>query len=247
MTTLRERLIWARMQKSDRDGQEFTQADLAARAGVTQGAIAHLESGRTQTSRKIAAIAIALDVDTIWLSTGKGEPFGAKNVEAEAIRKMPLLASLLPGARPVTASDHTNPASVQIQKVELKLSAGITGFQTEPDRRDGGLWDLPRRWVERNGLIPERLLAIDVKGESMEPSLYDGDVVVINTADTSPVNGQVYAVNYEGEAVIKRLIREGGSWYLQSDNVSPRFPKRTCRGAECIIVGRVVRRETDQI
>ncbi|MCC6071439.1 XRE family transcriptional regulator [Massilia sp. GCM10020059] len=246
MNTLRERLIWARARKSEREEGEFTQADLAARAGVTQGAIAHLESGRTLTSRSIAAIAVALGVDAVWLSTGKGDPFG-RDIESGAAGEIAGLTTLLPGAMAVSTADPENPASVQIQKVELRLSAGITGFQTEPDRRDGGSWNLPRRWVDKNGFIPEKLLAIDVKGESMEPSLYTGDVVVINTADTKPVNGQVYAVNYEGEAVIKRLVRDGGNWYLHSDNASPRYPRRMCRGSECIIVGRVVRRETDQI
>lgn len=109
------------------------------------------------------------------------------------------------------------------------------------------MWDLPTRWVEKNGYVPERLLAIDVKGESMEPSLYEGDLVVINTADNKPVSGHVYAINYEGEAVIKRMVREGGQWYLASDNPAPKYGRRVCRGSECIIVGRVVRRETDQI
>lgn len=171
-----------------------------------------------------------------WLATGGGSMEMQPSIPVQ-------------GMMAVGVSDHTNPATVQIRKVELRLSAGITGFQTEPDRRDGGLWDLPRRWVEKNNLIPAQLLALDVKGESMEPSLYEGDVVVINTADTAPVNGLVYAFNYEGEAVIviKRLVREGGSWWLYSDNQSPRFPKRLCRGQECIVIGRVIRRETDQI
>lgn len=239
MNTLRERLIWARAQKAERDGAEFTQADLAERAGVTQGNIAHLESGRTQTSRKITEIADALGVSVAWLSQGKGDPF-AKPDRAAA-------PSDLPGAKPVFVADPDHPSRTKIRKVKLKLSAGIKGFQVEPDQRDGGMWDIPTRWVEKNGLIPEKLVAVDVKGESMEPSLYEGDLVVINTAETTPVSGHVYAVNYEGEPVIKRLIREGGQWYLSSDNPAPKFGRRVCRGAECIIVGRVVRRETDQI
>lgn len=237
MNTLRERLIWARTQRSERDGREFTQTDLADKAGVTQGNIAHLESGRTQTSRNIAAIAEALGVDVTWLSQGKGEPFPARSATA----------TLPPGAMPVFVSSPDRPARIRIPKVKLKLSAGITGFGIEPDQRDGGIWELPPRWVEKHGYNPEKLYAIDVKGESMEPSLYDGDLVVINTADVTPVNGLVYAINYEGEAVIKRMIREGGQWYLCSDNPSPKYGRRACRGSECIIVGRVVRRETDQV
>jgi phage repressor protein C with HTH and peptisase S24 domain len=148
----------------------------------------------------------------------------------------------------VFAIDAGHPSRTRIQKVtELKLRAGITGFQVEPDRRDGGIWELPTRWIEKHGYVPEHLIAIDVKGESMEPSLYDGDLVVVNTADVTPVSGHVYAVNYEGEAVIKRLVRDAGQWYLSSDNPAPKYGRRLCRSEDCIIVGRVVRRETDQV
>ena len=232
-------MIWARAQKADRNGREFTQEDLARLAKVTQGNIAHLESGRTKTSRKIAEIAEALGVSVAWLSQGKGSPF-SNNVDAQ--HKLP------PGAMRVVAVSPDHPSRTQIRKVrDLRLSAGITGFQVETDPRDGGVWDLPTRWIENKGYVPERLIAIDVKGESMEPSLYEGDVVVINTADTAPVSGEVYAVNYEGEAVIKRMIREAGNWYLTSDNPGPKFGRRLCHGSDCIVVGKIVRRETDQI
>lgn len=75
MTTLKERIIWARTQKSERDKAEFTQEDLAKKAGVTQGAIAHLESGRTSSSREIVEIAYVLGVNARWLTYGKGVPF----------------------------------------------------------------------------------------------------------------------------------------------------------------------------
>lgn len=140
------------------------------------------------------------------------------------------------------------PSRVQIRKVlDLKLSAGITGFQLELDPGTGGQWDLPARWLAKKRFSPEDLFAIEVKGESMEPNLYDGDVVIVNTSDTTPVSGEVFAINYEGEAVIKRMMRDGGQWYLCSDNPSPRYGRRSCRGYECIIIGKVVRRETDYV
>ena len=77
MKTLQERLIWARGQKAERDGVEFTQQDLANKAGVSQGNIAHLESGRTKTARNLVRIAEALGVAPTWLAEGKGKPFAA--------------------------------------------------------------------------------------------------------------------------------------------------------------------------
>jgi phage repressor protein C with HTH and peptisase S24 domain len=241
MKTLQERLIWARAQKAARDGSDFTQQDLATKTGVTQGSIAHLESGRTKTSRSLTKLAMALGVAPDWLADGRGAPFNDEQPDTAS-------AALLPGALPIPANGPDHPSRTRIPKVaNIKLSAGVTGFQVELDDQDGGMWDVPTRWLEKKNLNPRNLLAIEIKGESMEPNLVAGDLVIVNTADTSLVNGEVYAINYEGEPVIKRLIREGGQWYLSSDNPLPKYTRRLCRGKECIVVGKVVRRETDQI
>lgn len=241
MKNLQERLVWARAQKAEQTGVDFTQQDLANRAGVTQGSIAHLESGRTKTSRSLTKIATALGVTTEWLAEGKGAPFAKADTASDSTTQFP-------GSMHVRGTSEETPSHIPIRKVsDFKLSAGVTGFQVELDHRNGGMWDIPTRWLERKKLNPVHLIAIDISGESMAPNLYDGDLVVINTADTRLVNGEVYAVNYEGEAVVKRLIREGGQWYLSSDNPAPKYGRRVCRGSDCIIIGRVVRRETDYI
>lgn len=82
----------------------------------------------------------------------------------------------------------------------------------------------------------------------MEPSLYEGDLVIVNLADTKLLAGEVYAVNYEGEPVIKRLTRDAGQWWLTSDHPDQRkHYRRQCSGNECIIVGRVVKKESERI
>jgi len=82
----------------------------------------------------------------------------------------------------------------------------------------------------------------------MEPTLYEDDLVILNTADTQMVDGAVYAFNYEGQAVVKRLSRDAGEWWLTSDNPDQRkYHRKLCRGGDCIIIGRVVRKESDHI
>lgn len=155
-------------------------------------------------------------------------------------------AALFPGARPVRVVDENSPHLYPIPKVTLKLQAGVTGFETEPDLRDGGTLGISRTWIERKGFNPKDLIAIQVRGESMEPTFYEDDTVVINLADKSLIDNGVYAVNYEGEAVVKRLARDAGQWWLMSDNPDQRkYFRRACQGNRCIIVGRVVRREGD--
>lgn len=142
--------------------------------------------------------------------------------------------------------DSDNPSFVKIRMVTLRLSAGIQGFRTEPDEGPDSELSLNVHWMQKKGLIPDKLIGIRVRGESMEPTLYDGDVVVVDTADTKPVDGAIYAINYEGEAVVKRMSRDAGDWWLTSDSFDQRkYHRKLCRGGECLIIGRVVRREGD--
>lgn len=107
--------------------------------------------------------------------------------------------------------------------------------------------DFHKDWFAENGYKPSELFGVKVSGASMEPSLWDGDLVVINTADTAPRDGEVFAVNFEGEMVIKRLRREAGEWWATSDNIDQRryAPKR-CNGS-VLILGRIVYKQSERI
>lgn len=152
------------------------------------------------------------------------------------------------GLMSVRSVDADDPSLTQIMKVKLKVQAGITGFQVEPEESDGDTMGVPTEWIRSERLSKQDLKAIIVRGESMEPALYDGDVIVVNTADKSLVDGTVYAVNYEGEVVVKRMVRDGGMWWLTSDNSDQRkYHRKSCKGAECILIGKVVRKESTHI
>lgn len=230
MKTLAERLLWARTKK------ELSQQQLATQAGVAQSTIGSLESGARQTARKVAAIAAALDVDPLWLAEGKGDPAPSSPGGLRAGQFMN-----------VDVFHTDNPNIILIPQVRLKLRAGVTGFQAD-DEQGADTYPLDQRWVQKEKLLAEQLIAIRVKGDSMEPNLYDGDLVVVNTGDVRPVDGAVFAINYEGEAVVKRMSRDAGSWWVTSDNPDQRkYHRKSVRGNECIIVGRVVKKESTNI
>jgi phage repressor protein C with HTH and peptisase S24 domain len=156
--------------------------------------------------------------------------------------------SINTGLMSVRSVDADDPSLTQIMKVKLKVQAGITGFQVEPEESDGDTMGVPTEWIRSERLSKQDLKAIIVRGESMEPALYDGDVIVVNTADKALVDGTVYAVNYEGEVVVKRMVRDGGMWWLTSDNSDQRkYHRKSCKGAECILIGKVVRKESTHI
>ncbi|MBF0612372.1 MAG: helix-turn-helix transcriptional regulator, partial [Magnetococcales bacterium] len=59
--------------QTSRKNAGFTQKELADRVGISQTAIHKLECGRSRSSRRTVAIAIACGVDPIWLETGRGD------------------------------------------------------------------------------------------------------------------------------------------------------------------------------
>lgn len=163
----------------------------------------------------------------------------------------PLRATAPPTAEPrlmpMSIALENNPDYPAVRRVKFKLSAGATGFGVEYLDEDGSPIVFQRQWYEGRGLRPERLFAIKVANHSMEPGLFDGDTVVVNTDSVAPKDGVVFAVNYEGEMVIKRLARDGGQWWLCSDNPDQRrYPRKIC-DEHCIIIGEIVHKQSERI
>ena len=214
-----------------------SQADFVSKTGANQGEVSALLKNKSFGEKKARKIEADCGLPHGWLDTMDEQQENSPSSEEP----------LIPGAMRVVLVDEHSPGQCRIPMVTLKLRAGVTGFQTEPDRRDGGTLGLAMNWISRKGFDPEQLMAIKVRGESMEPTFYEDDTVVINLADRKPVDNGVFAVNYEGEAVVKRLSRDAGQWWLMSDNPDQRkYYRRMCSGNECIIIGRIVRREGDQ-
>ena len=145
----------------------------------------------------------------------------------------------------VDAYNHNdNPNVVQVPRVELRVSAGITGFAVDgSDDMDLETYPLDRRWVERKGYAVNKLLAMYVKGDSMYPTYKEGDIIVINTADTKMEDTKEYVFNFDGDVVLKTLTRERGTWWLTSVNDEPKYHQRSVRSGETFIIGRVVKHD----
>lgn len=65
---------------------------------------------------------------------------------------------------------------------------------------------------------PSRLVLFDVAGDSMEPTIWNGDTVLINADDREIVSGHIFAVRVGDEISIKRLERLPGKVLVRSDN-----------------------------
>jgi len=221
---------------------EFKTADeVAKRAGTAPMYLSQILNGSKSSTGTPRGVGEAL---ARKLEQGCGKELGWMD-RPHAVSD---LACLPPGAKRVHAAGEGDSSLTQIMKVQIRVQAGITGFQVEPEHHNGDTMGVPTEWIRTERFVMQDLLAIVVRGESMEPALFDGDVIVVNTADKKLVDGTVYAVNYEGEVVVKRMVRDAGMWWLTSDNSDQRkYHRKSCKGAECIVIGKVVRKESTHI
>lgn len=109
----------------------------------------------------------------------------------------------------------------------------------------GGL-AFKRDWLRRMGAKPQHLFVIYASGSSMEPYIFEGDVVLFDSSDTEPRDRQVYAIRRpDGSLSIKRMAQQiSGSWLIRSDNPDKaRYPDEEVSAAsmdEVPIMGRVI-------
>ncbi|MBP6861371.1 MAG: helix-turn-helix transcriptional regulator [Neisseriaceae bacterium] len=97
-------------------------------------------------------------------------------------------------------------------------------------------------WLDNIGVKEDRAAIIRATGNSMSPTISDGDIVLIDTSKIDKEEGRVFAIHRSGNGlVIKRLkINENGNWYYHSDNIdqnrySPMHPLEDDK-----IIGRVM-------
>lgn len=140
------------------------------------------------------------------------------------------------GSRPVRADEV--PDTVSVPRVKLRLRAGVAQFDTEPDMGNDGFEEVPRSVLIQLHLEPYDLIALRVRGNSMEPMMFEDDIVVVDKSDRKPINREIYAVNFDGEALVKQLLYRAGQWYMHS--VNPDYGPVNVRSGQCSIVGRVV-------
>lgn len=182
-----------------------------------------------------------------WLADGTGaESRAGASQEAVLAMPEPNIDELFV-IRKLQRTDKAAGA-VRIRKVGLRPSAKSTEFAAYPDEEIGEDIYLGKEWLHSCGYDDQMLIALAMAGESMEPALYAGDILIINLADRQPSDGNVFVLAYEGTVLARRLIRDAGSWWLCSDSPEQRrFPRKQYSNDQSSIIGRVVYRLSERI
>jgi len=126
---------------------------------------------------------------------------------------------------------------VEVTRLDVGASAGPGGLvDGEARRRPGALDPVLLRQL---GVRPAAASMIRVEGESMEPTLFDGDEILVDRDRRHlAARAGLYVLRIDGSVMVKRLRTMGRDVAVTSDN--PAFASRLCAVEDIEVIGRVV-------
>lgn len=185
--------------KKIRKTLDLNQTTFSKILGVAQANLSKYESGELNIPDKVKmALSKEYDINIHWLLTGEGEMFTSdlkKNPE-----EVPIIDR---------ASLPEN--SFLIPYIEQELSAGY-GTELLEIESIQSLIQVPA-YLHR---FRDKLVAVTVRGDSMEPTLRNGDIII---CDSLGWDGEgIYAITMEGQGYVKRIAKRPQKVLIQSDN-----------------------------
>ena len=102
-----------------------------------------------------------------------------------------------------------------VPKVQARLCAGGGSFEVGAQIED--YYSFKTAWLQKKG-IKDRMVLMDVFGNSMAPEIKDGDTILIDQSQTDIFAGTVYAVGVEDTIMVKRIEKHPRKLVLLSDN-----------------------------
>lgn len=252
MNTKAERLRQARI------AANFTSTQAAAdRLGVSPSTYRAHENGQNDFNEEQAKVyAKAFNVTPEHLILGAplrpAKPFSTFDPDAPE--------PVVDPDAPMTVGEHTGAQGIPAGSIpQIDVTAGMGGggltvirdgipgksgmtFSAEVVR---DFWRIPNEVLRSVGASPDFLAVLPVQGDSMQPTLHDGEWVVADTRHRWPSPDGVYALNDAfGGVVVKRLevISKPGDEVQRvaviSDN--PRHQPKEWDVDDLRIIGRVI-------
>lgn len=114
---------------------------------------------------------------------------------------------------------------------------GYNGVFNEEDALD--YIPMPTKFLPVN---IDNLIAMKAQGDSMEPNIQEGEIVLFDTSKIGDLrNNDVALFNLDGELKIKRFVLKMGKPYLVSDNKANYNPMEIDEGNQLSPIGKMVK------
>ena len=199
----------------------MSQAELARRIGVAQATIANLVRERSAGSKHLHAIARELRTTPAYLSGETDDP-------SEGAQRPPTEHEI---------AEHFD--LVPIKEIDFAYGMGGT-FADEADAAEVAVHHFPRLWVDNITSTPSEMLVFARgRGNSMDPTIRDNDMVLIDLSQKSVrEQDEIWALTVGEIAMIRRVRVRGETVTLFADN--DRVPPDQATPDEVNVVGRVI-------
>ena len=99
---------------------------------------------------------------------------------------------------------------------DVRLAAGTGTFADQEPV--AGEVKFRTSWLRDHHLRAKDLFLVDVSGNSMEPTICDGDSALVDETHRSPRSGKIYALRTGDGPLVKRLRKRDHRWWADSDN-----------------------------
>lgn len=208
-----------------------SQIDLARALGVNRSAVTQAKVRDAVPQKWILALSRRYSLSPDWLEFGSGTPRLQRHARTEgcigngtgrrAVRHETLQHPVLSPIQRVVHfhgddGREKDDELVYVPKASARLCAGGGSFEVEA--LHVAEYPMPLRWLSKMGR-PSDMIFMDVVGNSMEPGICDGDMVLVDQGHThiTSDNG-VLAVGVEDSIYLKRVEKRPGGLLLHSDN-----------------------------
>ncbi len=173
----------------------LTQKDIAQALGISLNAFSFYERGQRKPSADILyKLNKIYGFDLHYLLTGESQQPKTKEKQSNREDEFTL-----------------------VPRYDIEVSAGAGSFvETE---NIVSMLSFRTSWLESLNLHKGNANIVTAKGDSMEPTIKNGSILLVKTDDTIDIeDGSIYVINYSDQTFVKRLKRDLKGIYILSDN-----------------------------
>ncbi len=196
-----------------------SQDDFGRELGVHANTLGRYERGeRLPDADFLTAMAARRNVSTHWLLYGIPPKLLSESVHPE-LRRLDYWKMYTRGlGAEMRAAEPPAPGYIQIPLYDVRAGAG-RGKVVESEHIVDAL-AFKEDWIRQElRASPADLRLINVSGDSMEPDLRAGDIILIDHTDTRASREGIYVIRMDGALLVKQLQRlPGGTVKVISRN-----------------------------
>lgn len=216
------------------DGGRARLMALAAERGVSLAALSALVGRNTTYLQQFVRKGSPRRLEEMDRRT-LAEFFGVDETELGARPRDGVIAPVSPSSR-IAPMNAMLAEWADIPRLPLGASAGPGALSAQ--EIPSGALRFGNRWLKAQGLDPRMLSVIEVEGDSMEPTLRDGDEILVDRT-VRPLRAGIHVIRMDDVLLVKRLeAGPAGMLHVISDN--PVYARSERAVDEVSVIGRVV-------